>query len=487
MKKNMGFITMMVFVAALMGILFCIFFNPLYGGIGAAAAAISAIIFRKETNSQGTKIAFLALIIMIWALAVIEHIGFLAFAVPLTIVFIAALISEKRPKKINDVPVSKYEKDSVRYIKILDKINLSLTLLMAGLCILSLFLIPYDLSDSGMVFVFVLTQSLILLMVLFTLYWGAIFKAKENTDKKLTGLAKTAATVAALAGKTYGFGLMSSMNDLKNQGISIFERRWSVWGFYAMLIIILPLSSFMLVLPEAYGVQLDSLWESFVYAAIHIPYVQANLTLFLIMVVVSFVPFQLSAFLREKTVLSVEAYKNVSLKAFFKRSLITGTVIITIAAALLILIFFEPDNSQSNLTKRINEQLVNIRNGELVITSEVPSIEFNDEDFSFMHNETIKSLGKEAAIKLISISDTETDASGEKYISATFAGYTESDNNITCFLFRKYLTESNYHKIGDMELYMEWISKSLTKDDLQSAQNLAPPVLSVRFSGCTAS
>jgi len=194
--------------------------------------------------------------------------------------------------------------------------------------------------------------------------------------------------------------------------------------------------------------------------------VQVNVLLIILIYIIAHIPFSLVGFLNEKFRHSAEMYKYVSLKQFFARNLLISALCIIIPIGVYAGASYGSDNMQGKLIKQINEQLANVQNKKIVINGEISSTEFNDTDYSYMQNQIVEELGNNAVYKLLTLDDAQTDANGEKYISATYGGYGENDNDIICFIFRKYLTSSNYHEIGDMELYMTWISNSLTKESI---------------------
>jgi hypothetical protein len=450
-------------------------FGLLYGCIMSIAGIISWLLFRKKEDAEVLeKILLSTVVLTLWFWAVknaILYIFFqeedlvsvyamLVFALPLTIALIVVLIKSKHPKLQQIAPISKYETDSAAYLKKLNLFNTLIHLTALGLCIYSFFIIPYDLLKDDSILL-IIPASVLTLIITVSLFWGALYPENVRSQEKIIKVSKFALWLNILLGKVYAANLRTMTDKDVDK---IFVRRWSPQGYYVLLILLMPFYTLFLGLPEYYGAELHSTWESFVYCVTNIPFVQINIILFILIYIVSYVPLTLYHFITEKTIISVETYKTVSLKQFFRRSIVMSGVFALMGLGLALSILF--GGSNNSLTAQIEEHISRIQNSSIKIYSETASSEFTNEDYDNIDTIITGHLGAQSAYRIVKIEDTETDPGGEKYISATFAGYGENNEQIVCFIFRKYLTESNYHKIGEIELYLYWTSETLTKQDV---------------------
>lgn len=453
-----------------------LFFGLLDACLITIAAVVSWLLLsRKNKNTEAEAIAFLAVVITLWLwvikdviLSIFFHEDNLSsifvmafFALLFSILFIVALIKSKKPKSQEIAPISKFETDPA-YLKKLNTFNTLIHILALGLAAYSFFVIPYDLLNDASVFL-IIPQSILTLAIAVSLFWGALYAENKQSRERLIKISKSALWLNVFRGRMHAANLI---NDLNNDADKTFVRRWSVQGFYILLILLLPFYTACLHLPECYGVEMNSIWESFVYCVTKIPYVQLNIILLLLIYIVSYVPLTLANFIREKTVISVEDYKTVSLKQFFKRNIIISGIFIIVGVVMSLSILFGGISGNNYLTAQIEKHISRINNTYIKIYNETALSEFAREDYDNMNKIIIEHLGEQSVYKAVAIKDAQTDESGEKYISATFAGYNDNDDKVFCFLFRKYLTESNYHKIGEIELYLFWASETLTKQDV---------------------
>jgi len=227
----------------------CFFVGWVVALIITIAYLISCRVFHTDASSErDAKINFLTVIIAMWIVVIMEFIfggnlAMLGFALPLTIIFIILLVKNTKEKVI--LPLTKFEENAEIHIKQLDKINIISSICMLGLIIISFFLIRYSKLDDGMIILLFILQLLLLLLTAITFYRGAFVKGSNENEESWLKKTKIISWVSIFLGNIYGFGILSTANQLKKQGIKINVRRWSTYGFYVALIVLLPFLSSM--------------------------------------------------------------------------------------------------------------------------------------------------------------------------------------------------------------------------------------------------
>ena len=178
--------------------------------------------------------------------------------------------------------------------------------------------------------------------------------------------------------------------------------------------------------------------------------------------IVSYIPFTKANYIKERMI--NPDYKYISFKKFLSRNLLISFIFVIIGFGFALGATYGQTNSPR---AKLIEQLNNFEKTKIDIKGEDLSIEFNENDYAYIENIIKNELGENSIYKIVLVKDVTTDANGEKYIEVTYAGYNDKGSDIMVFQFRKYVTMSNYHKLGEIELYRKWVSFSITRDDIK--------------------
>ncbi len=448
--KNLGIIILIssiagVFIASIAGL-------PI-GIIAFIALVFSYLIFGDQKDDG--KAPLLATTIIVWAMALnrfieTKDLAMVFFAIPLTAIFIYAQLIINRKKTDNskqmETTPSKYDNDLEGNLKKFNKINMVLSSIMLLLALSTFVLIPYNNIETSILYIVI--QFILVIIIFATMYNGGI--RKETEPKETTkNIIRTATAISALQGNLGAINAENSYEE--NRGI--YPRRWSTIGFYVLLIFILPF-----IIPVMYffskGEIVISDTKTMILFAI-------DCIIFIMMYIISFIPFTIAGYLKERIIKKIK----ISLKSWFKLNVIISLIFIFIGTGLGINIVLHINN-EDTLGSKYKERLPIIQKSKIKIKDSDLSLNFEEQDYSYMEKTIKEELGKKAYYKIIKEDDIKEDASGEKYISITYAAHEENQEDIICFTFRKYLTKSNYHDLGEIELYLMWKSESLTKEKL---------------------
>lgn len=448
--KNLGII---ILISSIAGVYIANIAGLPIGIIAFIASIFSYSIFDDQKDDG--KAPLLITIIVFWTLALKRFIeskdlAMVFFAIPLTVIFIYVQLkinkkSQNDSKQIETVP-SKYDNDLEENLKRFNRINMILSSIMLLLALSTFILIPYNNFDIS--FLYIILQFILVIIIFTAMYNGGI--RKETEPKEATkNIIRTATAISALQGN---LGAINAENNYEeNKGI--YPRRWSTIGFYVLLIFLLPF-----IIPVIYflikGEIVISDTKVMILFAI-------DCIIFVMMYIISFIPFTIAGYLKEKIIKKI----RFSLKSWFKLNIITSLIFIFIGTGLGINIILQTNNDNT-LSSKYKERLSSIQRSKIKIKGSDLSLEFENQDYSYMEKIIKEELGKKAFYKIIKEDDVKEDASGEKYISITYAAHEENQEDIICFIFRKYLTESNYHDLGEIELYLMWKSESITKEKL---------------------
>lgn len=105
---------------------------------------------------------------------------------------------------------------------------------------------------------------------------------------------------------------------------------------------------------------------------------------------------------------------------------------------------------------------------EITVTQEDTSIMYNEEDYEEIKKIIRNDLGDNSHIIFYTNGEEiKSNNYNEKYRYLNVLAYTDNSNDVYSYIFYKYITKSNVHDLGELELNISFISKAITKEDLK--------------------